>query len=162
MKKNKFYILLVFSAFLSSCSTYLYETRSPAVRLADCIRTAATSLYYNDKKNNLEIECNSSLKGEYIILLHPPKEYSNEEFINKGLLVGIIQKLRVRKKTSSIHGFLYVIPLFNNNIGSRTTSYARGGYVTINNWLLAKKNNNIVYIELQKTKSNSIIISNIK
>ena len=145
---------------LVGCSDILYEFTDPAVRVATCIDSGATSLFYSETKNKIEIECDSKLKGEHVIIFHPPRQYSNEEYLDKGLSVETIRKLRLRSYTDQPHGILYIIPLYSQDAGSKSTAY--GQNVTINNWLSTNKNSNIVYIELMKQATNSIMITNVR
>ena len=158
--KSILYSSLTFPLLLSSCSSFLHEFSDPAVRLATCINTAANSLFYSDNKNKFEVECNTKLSGDYIIIVHPAKDYSNDELIEKGLSVDTIRKLRLRGSPKSPHGIVNVIPLFTTNAGSKSTAY--GKHVTITKWLQTKKDTNIVHVELTKLGTNSIAITNIR
>jgi len=151
---------LFFLLLLASCSTFLFELKDPAVRIATCISSAATSLFYNDEKDILEVECDTKLSGEYIVIFHPAKEYSNDELIEKGLSVDTIRKLRLRGPPVSPRGRINVIPLFTTYAGTKSTAY--GQHVSIIEWLQVKKYTNIVSIKLKKQGTNSIIIENVK
>ena len=160
MNKIGLYIVTIVSLLLVSCSHVLYEMRDPAVRIALCIESGSTSLFHSETKEKVEIECDSGLSGDYVVIFHPTRQYSNEELLGKGLSVETIRKLRLRYHSDLPHGILYVIPLFSQDAGSHSAAYGR--YVTIDNWLSVNKKDNLVYIELTKQDVGSVIITNVR
>lgn len=146
---------------LVGCSDLVHElVTDPAVRIATCIDSGATTLFYSVKRNKLEIACDTRLNGEYVVLFAPPRNYSNEELIDKGLSNETIRKFRLHTPNKSSNGMIYIIPRFTQEAGSHSTAY--GQYVKVNRWLMANKNDHLVHIELTRHETNTILISNLR
>lgn len=152
--------LLVVPILLVSCSSYIQANRDPAVRLASCINMASITLYHRENQDKLETECDTELAGEYLVILHPARAYSDDEFMKKGLSIATIRKLKLFGPPKSSNGRIMVIPLFTDDMGSKTTGY--GQHIVIPEWRLAQKATKTVTIELSKTPANAIVISSIK
>ena len=153
---NHLYACLALFLLLSGCSTGLFQMTDPAVRLVTCIGTAATSLFHNEQLTKLDVECDTQLAGDYVVIVSPPRSYTDAELLDKGLSVDTIQKLKLRRRENIPHGIVYVIPRFTPDAGSKSTAY--GEFVTITQWLQAEKQTNRVYIELSKSGDGSITI----
>ena len=151
---------LVLPILLMGCSDMLREFTDPAVRIANCIESNATSLFYNEKRNNLEIECDTRLNGEYVVFFAPPREYSNEELLGKGLSTETIRKFRLHTLNKSSNGMIYIIPRFTQDAGSHSTAY--GHHVKIEHWQMANKSDRLVQIELTKEDAGIITISRVR
>ena len=160
MQIKLYLTLLVVPILLASCSSYIQATRDPAVRLASCINMASITLYHRENQDKLETVCDTELTGEYLVILHPARTFSDDELLEKGLSIETIRKLGLHGPSKSSNGRIMVIPLFSGDIGSRSTGY--GQHIAITEWLMAKKATKTVTIELSKAPANSIVISNIK
>lgn len=146
---------------LMGCSDLVHELLTdPAVRIATCIESGAASLAYNDKLKTLNIECDSKLNGEYVVLFAPSREYTDEELLEKGFSVGMIRKFRQHINNNPSNGLVYVIPRFTQEAGSHSTAY--GQNVKISRWLMTNKKDHLVHIELTKHETDTILISNIR
>ena len=130
------------------------------MRLVTCISTAATSLYFREHGNTLQVDCDIQLAGEYMVFLYPARTYTDAELIEKGLSVAMISKLRLHGEPKNPRGLILVIPLFTDEVGSRSTAY--GEYVAISEWRQAKKESNIVHLTLTKQANDSISITSVK
>lgn len=157
--KTRWYFWLFLPVLLAACST-LFETTDPAVRLATCIGRAATSLFHNEQLSQLQVECDTQLAGDYVVIISPPRTYTDAELLDKGLSVDTIQKLKLHRRADIPNGIIYVIPRFTTHAGSKSTAY--GEYVTITDWVHAAKQSNLVQVELVKSGTDSIAISKVK
>ena len=156
MKWRREYSILL-PILLVGCSDLIYEYTDPAVRLATCVESGANLLINREQVNKLDVECDSSQEGDYVVIFVPPKIYTDEQLINNGLSIETIRKLKLHTPTSSPHGMIYVIPLFTQELGSHSAAF--GKHVTINNFSMAIKNKELVKIELTKHDDNTINIS---
>ena len=145
---------------LSGCSSFHNAIQDPAVRLATCLSTAATSLYYSEHASPRQVDCNVQLTGEYIVIMYPARTYTNAELLEKGLSVATIRKLRQHGELKNPRGLIVVVPLFVDDAGSHSAAF--GEYVAIHEWLQVIMQSNIVHVTLTKQANNTISITSVK
>jgi hypothetical protein len=97
----------------------------PAVRLANCVeegvkksKAAATSI---------EVNCDLKLSGNYVVVLHPAGEKTDEELAAGGVPAAVIPAVRMLRNGD--HAAIYVVASDRQTPDSRTTYQNRFAHV---------------------------------
>ncbi len=139
--------LLIGVALLSACNSF----SDPAVRLADCMGEAISAAVPTTAV--IEASCDLKLAGNYLVVLHPNGELSDEQLLAGGVPEPVVPELRAMRIGDNAS--IYVIstdPGVKGTASQRTTLSSRttsqNKFVRIEKLIVQAKTSQPVIVEI--------------
>ena len=140
-------LLLIGVALVSACNSF----SDLAVRLADCVGEAISAAVPSTAV--IEASCDLKLPGNYLIVLHPSGELSDEQLLAGGVPEPVMPELRAMRIVDNAS--IYVISTDpgvkgaaaqRTTLSSRTTSQNK--FVSISKLMVLAKTSQPVLVEI--------------
>ena len=143
-------LIIALTLALSACK------KDASVLLAECIGDAHKELL-NTNQRTITNSCNVGLNGAYLVVLYPAINLNDKELKNYGLDDREIRVLRSLQFPQVAYESIYIIPLEDQELPSRTTS--QGGMVNIPNFISVKKGDPVLAFTLEWAPDGIKIVS---
>jgi len=114
----------------------------PAVRLANCIEEGVKKA--DDAATSIDLNCDVKLAGNYVVVLHPAGEKTDDQLLTGGVPASALAAVRALRNGD--HAAIYVIAMDKQTPDSRTTYQNR--FVQIDHVMAATKSSQPVSISI--------------
>lgn len=132
----------------------------PATRLQNCLERAIKQMKRQGEV--AQVPCDLKMTGRYVVILHPPGEFTQDQLTAAGLPESLIPELRALRLRASPAIYVMAADRGVTGIGSQRTVLSsretgQSSFVEINELMIIGKNGPPVTVEVGRTATTSII-----
>jgi hypothetical protein len=129
-------------AMFAACGKLTNKLTDPAVRLANCIEEGVKKSL--DGATSIDVNCDLQLAGNYVVVLHPAGEKTDDELVTGGVPAETIPAVRALRNGD--HAAIYVVASDKQTPDSRTTY--QNNFVSFDHVMVAAKSTQPVMVSI--------------
>jgi hypothetical protein len=142
MKRRLIVLPVVLGLAFAGCGRLTSKLTDPAVRLAYCIEEGVKNSQAG--ATSIEVNCDIQLAGNYVVVLHPAGEKTDDELAAAGVPAAAIPAVRALRNGD--HAAIYVVASDKQTPDSRTTY--QNNFVSFDHVMVAAKSSQPVTVAM--------------